>query len=144
MPYRIDIPHPPREVVERLTRLGALDVSSTDEGVGAILPDAVSADSVAVALGDRPFVISNAHGRDADSVWLLTPRRLRVGGLQLLGGDLLEQGVLHHFLREPIGQLERRHRQQLDRLLERRRQDELLRELCLELLRNGHGPLTQS
>ena len=50
---------------------------------------------------------------------------------RILGGDLLEQGVFHHFLRQEIGQLERRHRQQLDRLLQRGRQDELLRQLGL-------------
>ena len=37
------------------------------------------------------------------------------------------------------GELERRHRQQLDGLLQRWRQDELLGELRLELLVDGHG-----
>ena len=83
MPYRIDIPDPPHEVIERLTRLGALDVSSTADGVGAILSDAVSPDILAVVLGDTSFVVSSAHGRDADSVWLLAPRLLRVGGLTI-------------------------------------------------------------
>ena len=61
-----------------------------------------------------------------------------LGRLQVLGRDLLEQRVLHHLLVQQIGQLQRRHRQQLDRLLERWRKDELLNEFGVELLRNRH------
>ncbi len=64
--------------------------------------------------------------------------RLCLGGLQVLARNLLQQGVLDHLLVQHVGKLERRHRQQLDRLLERRRQNELLREPRLELLVNGH------
>ena len=63
---------------------------------------------------------------------------LGLGGLEVLRRDLLEQRVLDHLLVEHVGELERRHRQQLDGLLQRWRQDELLRELRLELLVNGH------
>src|SRR6185437_15901992 len=50
-------------------------------------------------------------------------------GLELLRRHFLEQRILHHFLVQKIGQFQRRHRQQLDGLLERWRQDELLNEL---------------
>ena len=58
--------------------------------------------------------------------------------LQLFGRHLLEQRVLDHLLVQQVGELERRHRQQLDRLLQRRRQNELLNELGVELLLNRH------
>ena len=54
--------------------------------------------------------------------------------LQLLGRHLFEQRVLDHLLVQQIRQLERRHRQQLDRLLQRRRQNELLNEFGVEFL----------
>ncbi len=53
---------------------------------------------------------------------------LLLGGLEFLGRDLFEQRVLDHLLVQQVGELERRHRQQLDRLLQRRRQNELLNE----------------
>ena len=59
-------------------------------------------------------------------------------GLEILGGDLFEQGVLDHLLVEQIRQLQRGHRQQLDRLLQRWRQNEFLRQSCLQLLLYGH------
>jgi hypothetical protein len=62
---------------------------------------------------------------------LLLFRLLLLRRLQLLGRDLLQQRVLHHLLVQKICQLERRHRQQLDRLLQRGRQNELLNELCM-------------
>ena len=52
-----------------------------------------------------------------------------VDRLQLLCRHFLQQRVLDDLLIEQLGQLERRHRQQLDRLLQRRRQDQLLDEL---------------
>ena len=51
-----------------------------------------------------------------------------LGRLRLLDRDLLEQRVLHHLLLEHLGQLEGRERQQLDRLLQRGRQDQPLRQ----------------
>ena len=67
-----------------------------------------------------------------------------VGLLQVLGRDLLEQRVLDHLLVEQVGQLQRRHRQQLDRLLQRWRQNELLNELGVKFLRNRHERLRMS
>ena len=65
--------------------------------------------------------------------------RLWVHRLNLLGGHLLEHRILDDFLIQELRELECRHRQELDRLLQRWRQDELLREACLELLGDGHG-----
>ena len=62
------------------------------------------------------------------------------GRLEVFGRDLLEHRVLDDFLVQQVRQLERRHRQQLDRLLQRRRQNELLNELCVKFLLNRHMP----
>ena len=67
-----------------------------------------------------------------------------LGRLQLLGRHLLEHRVLDHLLVEQIGQLERRHRQQLDRLLQRRRQNQLLDELGVKFLLDAHDGRSQS
>ena len=72
-------------------------------------------------------------------VWLFLGLR-GLGWLQFLRGHLLEHGVLDHLLVEQIGELECRHRQQLDRLLKRRRQNELLDEPCVKFLLNTHVP----
>ena len=69
----------------------------------------------------------------------LLRHRRAVGRLQLLGGHLLEHRVLDHLLVQQVAELERRHRQQLDGLLQRRRQDQLLNELGVEFLLNRHG-----
>ena len=63
------------------------------------------------------------------------------GRLQVLGRHLFEHRVLDDFLVQQVGQLERRHRQQLDGLLQRRRQNELLNELRVKFLLNRHMPV---
>ncbi len=55
---------------------------------------------------------------------------------RLFGRDLFEHRVLNHLLVEQFSQLDRRHRQKLDRLLQRRRQDELLDEPRVKFLLN--------
>ena len=60
------------------------------------------------------------------------------GGLEVFGGHLFEHRVLDDFLVQQVGELERRHRQQLDGLLQRRRQNQLLNELRVEFLLNRH------
>jgi hypothetical protein len=66
--------------------------------------------------------------------------RLRFGGLLLFDRLLLEHRVLDHLVVQQILQLERRHWQQLDRLLQRWRQNQLLNEFGVKFLRNRHGP----
>ena len=65
--------------------------------------------------------------------------RLLLRGLQLFGRHLFEHRVFNHLLVEKVRKFERGHRQQLDRLLQRWRKDELLNEFGVELLRNRHG-----
>ena len=60
-------------------------------------------------------------------------------GLHVLGRNLLEQRVLDHLLRQQFAQFEGGHRQQLDRLLQRWRENELLDELRVKFLLNRHA-----
>ena len=46
MPYRIDIPCPPHNVLERLVQFGALDIEPVGNGLAAIIPDGVTPDDV--------------------------------------------------------------------------------------------------
>jgi len=91
MPYRIDI-RCDGEVdhqFERLVHLGALDVEPwSGHGVTALMPDSVTPDQVAGALGADEIAVSPAVGRDDDSVWMLTPRPLRVGSLRIIPAHL--------------------------------------------------------
>ena len=68
----------------------------------------------------------------------------RLDRLKLFGGHFLEHRVLDHLLVEQLRQLERRHRQELDRLLKRRRQNQLLNELGVEFLRNRHASVAEN
>ena len=70
VPYRIDVPHPPDDALDQLVQLGALDVEPVDGGLAAILPDSVTPGAAAVALGRVRVRVSDAVGRDDDSVWL--------------------------------------------------------------------------
>lgn len=88
MPYRIDLRGAAADVFDRLVELGAIDIEAIDatEGVAAIMPDGVSADAVArtlgIAIGD--VRITPARGRDAESVWVLTPRPVQAGRLRIV------------------------------------------------------------
>ena len=82
VPYRIDIPFPPHDVFDQLVQLGALDIEAVCDGIAAIIPDGVTPEAMAAALG----VVSNltvkpAVGRDNGSVWLLTPRPVHIGSV---------------------------------------------------------------
>jgi ribosomal protein L11 methyltransferase len=81
MPYRIDIASPPHDALDRLVQLGALDIEPVDGGLAAIIPDGVTPDSVAHALGVMSVTVSPAVARDNGSVWLLTPRVVRIGSV---------------------------------------------------------------
>ena len=68
------------DVFDRLVDLGALDVERAHDGdVAALMPDRVTPDQVARALETDDIAVSPAVGRDADSVWVLTPPAVRVG-----------------------------------------------------------------
>ncbi|MBV8071133.1 MAG: 50S ribosomal protein L11 methyltransferase [Acidobacteriaceae bacterium] len=81
MPYRVEISCPPQEALDVLILLGALDLEPVQDGLAAILPDGVAPDSVARALGISSIGVSNAVARDAGSVWLLSPRGVKIGGV---------------------------------------------------------------
>ena len=85
MPYRVDLRNVGNEAFDRLVELGAIDVERSDDGgIAALLPDSIAPDQVASALGIREISVSRAIGRDADSVWVLGPRAIRVGRLQII------------------------------------------------------------
>src|SRR2546423_1026270 len=79
--YRIDISYPPHDALDRLIQLGALDVELLSDGIAAIIPDGVTPDDVAGVLGMASVVVSSAVGRDNGSVWLLSPRAVRIGSV---------------------------------------------------------------
>ena len=81
MPYRIDISRPPHDALDRLVQLGALDIEPVNDGLAAIIPDGVKPDVVAVALGVAHVAVSPAVGRDNGSVWLMSPRAVRIGSV---------------------------------------------------------------
>jgi ribosomal protein L11 methyltransferase len=85
MPYRVDLADQGAGALERLIELGALDVdSSPGGGIAALMPDSVTAAQVAAALGLDEVTISPAVGRDAESVWVLRPRPVRIGRIELV------------------------------------------------------------
>lgn len=90
MPYRIDIGDvQDNSIVERLIELGALDVDVTNgRGLAVLMPDAVSAEDVARALGVERMSVSAAVGRDADSVWLLRPRPIDIGRVRIIPAEM--------------------------------------------------------
>jgi ribosomal protein L11 methyltransferase len=90
MPYRIDIRQSGDPAgIDRLIALGALDLDVSPEGrVAALLPDAITPQDAARALGVDRVEVSPAEGRDDDSVWVLAPRRIRVGSLSIVPAHL--------------------------------------------------------
>ena len=96
MPYRVDVARAGDTVLDRLIALGALDVDRTaDGGIAAVMPDGVAPEHVARALGVDDVSISPAVGRDAQSVWILTPRATRIGRLRIVpAGASAEPGAL--------------------------------------------------
>ena len=96
MPYRVDVTRAGDAALDRLVELGALDVEcSPGGGIAALMPDGVAPEQVALALGGADVSISPAIGRDAGSVWTLSPRPTRIGRLRIVPADAgAEPGVL--------------------------------------------------
>jgi ribosomal protein L11 methyltransferase len=88
VPYRIDISRPPHDVLDQLVQLGALDIEMVSDGVAAIIPDGVTAEAVASALGMSNVSVSPAVARDNGSVWLLSPRTIRIGSVLIAPADV--------------------------------------------------------
>ena len=88
VPYRIDLRTAGDDTLDRLVELGALDVEVMPNGeLAALLPDRVTPERAASALGVDHLRISHAAGRDADSVWILHPRPVRIGRLHIVPAD---------------------------------------------------------
>ena len=83
MPYRIDVCRPAPEAFDLLIELGALDIEPLNDGLAAIIPDHVTQDRVRDVLGLATIKVSAATPRDNGSVWLLSPRPVRIGGVQI-------------------------------------------------------------
>jgi ribosomal protein L11 methyltransferase len=94
MPYRIDIPDPPRAALDLLVQFGALDIEPVNDGLAAIIPDGVAPAAVAEALGVSDVAVSDAVGRDDGSVWLLRPRAVRIGTVLVSPSESAPPGAL--------------------------------------------------
>jgi ribosomal protein L11 methyltransferase len=87
VPYRLDLTHARTDAVDRLIELGAIDVElSSDGGLAALLPDRMTPRTVAEALGISvsDLTVSPARERDDGSVWVLSPRPIRIGSLWIV------------------------------------------------------------
>jgi ribosomal protein L11 methyltransferase len=89
VPYRLDLPDLGDEALDRLIELRALDVECMPgRGIAASMPDSVLPEQVAQALGVGKFSVSPATGRDADSIWILSPRPVRAGRILIVPAHL--------------------------------------------------------
>ncbi len=85
MPYRVDIISGRDHVFDRLVELGALDIErQPDHSIAALMPDTVEPEDIPEALGVSDVVVSPATGRDADSVWILSPRAVHAGRMRIV------------------------------------------------------------
>ena len=96
MPYRIDLHDAGDATLDRLVELGALDVESSSGGIlSALLPDSVALDEVRRIPGIGHVTATPAAGRDAGSVWILSPRPVRIGSLRIVPAHVAaEPGAL--------------------------------------------------
>jgi ribosomal protein L11 methyltransferase len=96
VPYRVDLAGATDAVLDRLVELGALDVDrSPGGGIAVLMPDDVAPEQLARVLGVDDLSISPAVGRDAESVWILTPRATHIGRLRIVPADAsAEPGAL--------------------------------------------------
>ena len=93
MPYRVDLPDAGVKTLDRLIELGALDAEpSPDGGIAALMPDSITPDGLADALGIAHLATSPAIGRDEDSVWVLSLPPFR-SGLRLLDTPAFGTGL---------------------------------------------------
>ena len=86
VPYRVDLRNVGHDTFDRLIDIGAIDADvSPDGGIAALMPDRVTPEQVAAALGVdvRSLSISPAVGRDEGSVWVLRQGPIHIGRLQI-------------------------------------------------------------
>lgn len=80
----MDLPDAGGDAFDRLVQLGALDAEQlSDGGLAALMPDSVTPARIANVLGTNHVQVSPAIGRDADSVWVLSPRATQIGRLRI-------------------------------------------------------------
>ena len=84
VPYRIDVVDRDGSAFDRLVELGALDVEIAGVRVEALIPDSITPEQIAGALGVERVAASAAVGRDSGSVWVLRPRAFQVGRLRIV------------------------------------------------------------
>jgi len=85
VPYRVDLRHASDDAFYRLVDLGAIDAEVAQDGrIAALMPDSVTADQVANALGVAHISVSPAVGRDDESVWVLSRRAIHIGRLRIV------------------------------------------------------------
>jgi ribosomal protein L11 methyltransferase len=96
VPYRVDLQRAGDDALEVLVELGAIDAEVSHDGqIAALMPDAVTAEQVAHALGVADISVSPAQGRDDGSVWILSRRPIHVGRLRIVPAHIdAEPGAL--------------------------------------------------
>lgn len=83
MPYRVDLGNAGADALDRLIELGAIDAESADGGaIAALMPDRVTPEQVAHALGVDAVSVAPAIARDDGSVWVLSLPTIRIGSLR--------------------------------------------------------------
>jgi ribosomal protein L11 methyltransferase len=88
VPYRVDVRNIGNDALDRLVELGALDAEFADDGgLALLMPDSVAPEQVANTLGVDDLSVSPAIGRDAESVWVLNLRPIRIGRLRIIPAD---------------------------------------------------------
>ena len=89
MPYRIDLRDPGDHLFDRLVELGALDIeASAARGTAAMMPDSITPEQLASALGIADIVLSPAKGRDDGSTWVLSPGVVEIGSVRIVPSHL--------------------------------------------------------
>ena len=92
MPYRVDLRNVGNDALDRLLELGAIDAELSDDGgLAALIPDSVAPERVASVFGVDDISVSSAVGRDDGSVWVLGPRPIRIGRLQIVPAHMEAQ-----------------------------------------------------
>jgi ribosomal protein L11 methyltransferase len=94
MPYRVNFRGDVGRALDTLIDLGALDVEGSASGGAALMPDTVAPAKVAETLGLEHIVTSPAIGRDADSVWVLSPRPIRIGRIHIVPAGVQQPGTV--------------------------------------------------
>jgi ribosomal protein L11 methyltransferase len=98
VPYRVDLCSAGGDAFDRLVELGAIDAElSSEGGISALMPDSVAPDQLGAVLGVEvgEISISTAVGRDAGSIWVLSPRPIHIGRLRIVPAHLeAEPGAL--------------------------------------------------